>query len=83
MFIKILKNFIKIFLLSLFAVWLSENYGIVHITWLGYKIETSLLVFAILIYLFLIILKLLFSVPKIFKRKKNFPNFFSHTLTNK
>ena len=70
MFIKILKNFIKIFLLSLFAVWLSENYGIVHITWLGYKIETSLLVFAILIYLFLIILKLLFSVPKIFKRKK-------------
>ena len=70
MFIKILKNFIKIFLLSLFAVWLSENYGIVHITWLGYKIETSLLIFVILIYLFLIILKLLFSVPKIFKRKK-------------
>lgn len=70
MFIKILKNFIKIFLLSLFAVWLSENYGIVHITWLGYKIETSLLIFVILIYLFLIILKLLFYVPKIFKRKK-------------
>lgn len=70
MFIKILKNFIKIFFLSLFAVWLSENYGIVEITWLGYKIETSLLTFLILTYLFSTMLKFLFSIPKIFKRKR-------------
>ncbi len=74
MFIKIFKNFIKLLLLTFIAVWLSENYGTVNITWLGYKIETSLLVFIILTYLFTpvfkILLKILFAIPKLFKRKK-------------
>ena len=74
MFIKILKNFIKLLLLTFIAVWLSENYGVVNITWLGYKIETSLLVFIILTYLFTlvfkILLKILFAIPKLFKRKQ-------------
>ena len=74
MFIKILKNFIKLLLLTFIAVWLSENYGKVDIIWLGYKIETSLPVFIFLTYLFIIIskilLKLLFAIPKLFKKKK-------------
>ena len=74
MFIKILKNFIKLLLLTFIAVWLSENYGKVDIIWLGYKIETSLPVFIFLTYLFItiskILLKLLFAIPKLFKRKK-------------
>lgn len=74
MFIKTFKIFIKLFLLSLIAVWLSENYGSVHIIWFGYKIETSLFVFIILTYiialLFKVMLKILFVIPKLFKRKK-------------
>ena len=74
MFIKTFKIFIKLLLLSLIAVWLSENYGSVHIIWLGYKIETSLFVFIILTYiialLFKVMLKILFIVPKLFKKKK-------------
>ncbi|MDR2098627.1 MAG: hypothetical protein LBO78_01205 [Rickettsiales bacterium] len=39
---KTLKLFAAVLVFSIIGVWISNNYGTVDITWIGYRMETSI-----------------------------------------
>ena len=44
------KYFFIFLLFSVVGVWISNNYGVVDIFWLGYRVHTSVPVFLILVW---------------------------------